>query len=174
MPSVRHSCYGLFPSRLRWTLTLTHLLQAGHSGHGRAVSRGSAEVGGAAGTLPAAFLGRLHAATHTHTHTRRDSVIALKVLFGGCFVVSLPGVSAVLPVGATPPGSALLPGALPLGLLLVLQEACVATPGGASLPGSDCTTTITMKRMNESTASNMTRLLLRWMALRRGRMGGLL
>lgn len=118
---------------------LTHLLQAGHSGHGRAVSRGSAQVGGAAGTLPAAFLGRLHAATHT----QRDSVIALKVVYGGCFVVLLPGVSAVLPVGATPPGSALLPGALPLSLLLVLQEACVATPGGASLPRSDCTTTIT-------------------------------
>lgn len=46
-------------------LTLTHLLQAGHSGHGRAVSRGSAEVGGAAGPLPAAFLGRFHAATRT-------------------------------------------------------------------------------------------------------------
>lgn len=82
-------------------------------------------------------------ASRCNTHTRRDSVIALKVVFGACFVFLLPGVSAVLPVGATPPGSALLPGALPLCLLLVLQEACVATPGGASLPRSDCTTTIT-------------------------------
>lgn len=39
---------------------LTHLDKAWHSGHRRAVSRGSAKVWGAAGPLPAAFMGRLH------------------------------------------------------------------------------------------------------------------
>lgn len=55
----------------------TRLHQARHSGHGWAVSGGSAEVGGAAGPLPAAFMGRLHAATEK-TETEKN-------WFGFCF-----------------------------------------------------------------------------------------
>lgn len=90
LPSVRNSCSGLFPSTTHseechrshassqtptvWLTMLTHLLEAGHSGHGWTVSGGTAEVGGAAGTLPAAFVRRLYAAT------QQDSVIILKLI----------------------------------------------------------------------------------------------
>lgn len=57
----------------------TRLHQARHSGHGWAVSGGSAEVGGAAGPLPAAFMGSLHAVTErTGTEKIWDFVLGNK------------------------------------------------------------------------------------------------
>lgn len=122
----------------------TRLHQARHSGHGWAVSGGSAEVGGAAGPLPAALMGRLHAVTEkTETENNR---------FGFCFGkqrlqtkpglaqarAPIPGIGAVLPVWTTLTGSTLLPGALPLILLFILLQARATTPGQASLPRSNC------------------------------------
>lgn len=158
LPNVCNSCYGLFPSRThseechRSHTSLqapTVWLSNAHPSPGGWALRArldcvSGICGGWGRCRNAAYCLREEASRCNtaglghHLESRR---IHRRVL-GGRFEDVLPGISAVLPVGATPTGSALLSGALPLSLLLVLQEACVATPGSASFSRSDCTTTM--------------------------------
>lgn len=156
LPSVRNSCSGLFPSTTHSeechrshtsSQTPTVWLTSAHPSPGGWALRARPDcVSGICGgwgrcRIAACCLREeaLRCNTAGLGHHFESELIHRRIL-GGRFVDVLPGISAVLPVGATSAGSALLPGALPLSLLLVLQEGCVATPGGASFSRSDCTT----------------------------------
>lgn len=166
MPSVCNSCYGLFPSTTRSekcimrrsalqtpTVRLCHA-HPSPGGWALLARRGcvSGICGGWGHCRNAACCLREEASRCSTAglvcHVESDSQ---RRFLGTHLMDLLPGISAVLPVGATPPGSALLPGALPLSLVLVLQEDYVATPGGTSFSWSDCKIILDASlKMNES------------------------
>ena len=119
---------------VRKEAAFTRLQQAGHPGHGRAVSGGPAQVGGAARPLPAALVGGLHAAAEK-MEIKNWSGFGLGRGRPG---TAVPGISAVLPVRARSARAPLLPGAPPLVLLVLRLEPGAATPGQASLPRRHC------------------------------------
>lgn len=149
LPSVRNSCYGLFPSR-----THSEKCLVGHTSSQTPTARHSHAHPSPGGWALQALQGCVSgicagwgrcrsAACCLREEASRCNTAGLghHVESDGVTDVSidvLPGIRAVLPVGAAPPGSALLPGALPLSLLLVLREACVASPDGTSFTRSDC------------------------------------
>lgn len=85
----------------------------------------------------------------------------------------VPGVRAVFPVDPGSSRPALLPRPLPLHLLFVLLKDSVVAPGRGPLPWSNCRSRCHKRQMKRTVWRVGFVGCLRWMALRRGSIGGL-